>query len=215
MTPNRPRINFWLLIILNTVLLTLFVRIIDGVLENEFSNFDTPIIQSLYVLRNPNLTQIMLGISQFGNSVVIGLMIFISLILLFYKKYNETILFLLITGGGAVLSQFIKLIIARPRPTIDPMVIERTFAFPSGHAMNSLIMYGIIVLGVYYFTKKISWTLLAAVPLIALILAIGFSRIYLGLHYPSDVLGGYLAGLWWLITLITISQWNQFKTSQK
>lgn len=101
---------------------------------------------------------------------------------------------------------FLKQIIQRPRPDIMPSVVETSYSFPSGHAMNSSVFYLTIAFYTYHFTRKKKLSLVVTGGAIVLLLLIGFSRVYLGVHYPSDVVAGYVVGVWWLTTAILISK---------
>ena len=103
--------------------------------------------------------------------------------------------------GAGALNQIAKLIFQRTRPTIEHLVLQDGYSFPSGHSMASLICYGGIVFLIFHLTQKnwIRWT--ACLFAILLIIMVGISRIYLGVHFPSDVLGGFcLAGSWLSLT---------------
>jgi undecaprenyl-diphosphatase len=101
--------------------------------------------------------------------------------------------------GGWILNKVLKDSLGRPRPSVvEGVDIVHSLSFPSGHAMTSLIAYGAVAYLVARLEPKpvmrrFTWTLA-----VVIVLAIGTSRMYLGVHYPSDVLGGYLAGLAWL-----------------
>lgn len=109
----------------------------------------------------------------------------------------------LVTGGGLLLSTILKLIFHRARPlTAAEFMTHPSYSFPSGHAMNSMITYGFLALllldRVHASGKRVA-IVLAAVIVIG---AIGFSRVYLGVHFVTDVVGGWLAGAAWLIVAI-------------
>lgn len=112
-------------------------------------------------------------------------------------------------GGGAVLDAMVKRIIHRPRPEGAAAFLHATplgisFSFPSGHAMGSLIAYGMLgFLLVRFWPAARRHAVAVAAVTLALILLIGLTRLYLGVHYLSDVIGGYAAGIVWLTTCIT------------
>ena len=107
-------------------------------------------------------------------------------------------------AGGALLDVALKLIFRRPRPTWDmPFLAEEGWSFPSGHAMGSLVAYGMLayLLVLHPKSKGARLAILAITAL--LVLAIGFTRLYLGVHYFSDVIAGYAAGTVWLAVCIS------------
>lgn len=131
------------------------------------------------------------GITHFGNVYYILILILIGF-LIFHKKSNFKFLMsmMLINTAANVL---LKLFFARPRPNYPRLIEESGYSFPSGHAMGSLMFYGLLIY--FLWQSKFSKTLkvIGTIILTLLIFLIGISRIYLGVHYPSDILGGFLA----------------------
>lgn len=131
------------------------------------------------------------GITHFGNVYYILILILIGF-LIFHKKSNFKFLMsmMLINTAANVL---LKLFFARPRPNYPRLIEESGYSFPSGHAMGGLMFYGLLIY--FLWQSKFSKTLkvIGTIILTLLIFLIGISRIYLGVHYPSDILGGFLA----------------------
>ena len=101
--------------------------------------------------------------------------------------------------GGGALDWSLKTIFRRDRPSFpDPFVHVLGYSFPSGHSMGSLIGYGMLAYMIAHFVRGRGINLLVAICAAVLVLAIGFSRLYLGAHYLSDVLAGFAAGMVWL-----------------
>ena len=138
-----------------------------------------------------------------GSSIVVCTIIFSLLILFEDKKYFlHTGLACLI---GILFESLLKIIIKRPRPTeFWPLASESTYSFPSGHSFIVMVLFGMLI----YFTykeiknKKIQYLLTGIFSII--ILLVGVSRIFLGIHYPTDVVGGYIIGLVFLICYIKL-----------
>jgi len=145
----------------------------------------------------------MVLITNLGSTFMIvslGLVIF----WLIWRKRSkkEAWVFLMILAGGAIINNLLKVIIKRPRPhLISPLINETTYSFPSGHTMNATVLYLLIVFYIFNFLKgnRFRWIYMSI--LICLIILIGVSRIYLGVHYLSDVVAGFLTGILWLITV--------------
>lgn len=153
-------------------------------------------------LQTPFLTTLMTHIT---NSISPTKIIFLSLIiiaLLSYKKrLKETFLFILSIGGGYLLEIALKELVQRPRPT-NALITETSYSFPSGHATIAIIFFTLLI---YLFNKEIKNKTTRYIFIgvnIALILLIGLSRIYLNVHWLTDVLGGYALGLIWISILI-------------
>lgn len=145
-------------------------------------------------------------VTNFGGAIFLIILAMTLLILIKDKKIGLSILSNLVII--TVLNQFLKIILQRPRPT-DYRIIEETgYSFPSGHSMISMAFYGYLIYLIYKYVKNkyIKW--ISIVLLSILICSIGVSRIYLGVHYTSDVLGGFFISISYLI--IYISAVNKF-----
>jgi len=182
--------------------LILFIKISSEILEKEHLSFDAPIMSYFYALREPTLNAVVIGITTLGSSVVLGSTILATIIILFKKRRRDALTFSFILLFGIILNLSLKFFFQRPRPELMPLVNETSFSYPSSHAMNSFIFY----LSFYIFIlrqpdKPIRNTILFIITA-TIILLIGLSRIYLGVHYPSDVLGGFAAGAIWLLSVL-------------
>jgi membrane-associated phospholipid phosphatase len=137
-----------------------------------------------------------------GNFVSLLAVTLVAAILLWRRRERIDAAFVVLAFAGAqLLSNGLKLVFQRERPFFpDPLATASTYAFPSGHALVSLAVYGAIALVVARHISARSRALLFG-GVAVLVLAIGFSRLYLGVHFLSDVLGGYAAGIAWLSLL--------------
>ena len=143
-------------------------------------------------------------ITWFGSTIGIIIMTIISMTMIRDKKINILLTVCLILG--TIINNVIKLIFARERPDINPLMVEDTYSFPSGHSMMSMILYGYLIYLVYNHFKISKYKLLIVLGLSILIFSIGFTRIYLGVHYVSDVIGGFVLGIAYLIIYIDVSK---------
>lgn len=185
-----------------------FAQIADEVVEKETTTTDTQILQSIRRLHTPLLDQIMVGITFLGQpSVLVILSLSLGIWLLFQRRRLEATTLAIAALGAAGLNYWLKELFARDRPALwDRVVDVRYYSFPSGHAMVSVVMYGLIG----YLLAKIfpRWRGLIFILTVLLVVAIGFSRLYLGVHWPTDIAAGYAAGLVWLIACIYSLDWQ-------
>lgn len=140
-------------------------------------------------------------ITNFGGAIFLIILTITLFILIKNKKIGLSIILNLIVITG--LNQILKYILQRPRPTEYRLIEETGFSFPSGHSMVSMAFYGYLIYLIYKYVKNkyVKW--ISIVLLSILICAIGVSRIYLGVHYTSDVLGGFLVSISYLILFIS------------
>lgn len=193
-------------IILSTASFLIFLKISKNVLENDWYSFDVAVSNFIYSLRTPLLTSVMQAITVLGGDIII---VFTSIVIIFLvlKRYKtEAVIFLLIITMGIIINLFLKYIIARPRPDINPLLVLTTFSFPSGHSMNSFVFYLTVAFFIFRFTRNKCLAIVISAISICLVLLISFSRVYLGVHYPTDVLAGIVGGFWWFITALLIER---------
>ena len=169
-----------------------------------FMVFDGVMLERIIEARTDFLTMVMRDATMLGHWMVVWLFVaIIGLELAARRRITHFVSLLLSVGGASVVALALKQLLVRPRPDLLAIVSETTFSFPSGHSALSLAFYGILI----YFLLRCScdvWAkyvgVFAAVVVIALV---GFSRIYLGVHWPSDVIGGYVLTAGWLYVVIS------------
>ncbi|MWC26671.1 phosphatase PAP2 family protein [Paenibacillus sp. MMS18-CY102] len=165
--------------------------------------FDEHVITFVRKLEGPSMTAAMKGITHVGDSwpvVGIGAIVLVVLTLLRYRM--ELLFFIVVNGGSAWLNSILKQLFQRARPVGDRLVEAGGYSFPSGHSMAAFTLYGVTGYLLWKHMKhRGSRTLLAVVGTL-LVVMIGLSRIYVGVHYPSDVAGAYMASGAWLCAAI-------------
>lgn len=186
------------------IILILIIFIITlRVITTEELIIDT-MAYNLFVekLRSPNLNKVMLLVATLSNMPVTVIFIIVLLILIKDKKIALTIPanLLLIT----IINQILKLIIQRPRPIGYRLIEIGEYSFPSGHAMTSMALYGFLIYLSYKLIKNKNLKIFFITACILIIIIIGISRIYLGVHYCSDVLAGWSISIIYLIIYINI-----------
>ncbi|GGI65442.1 phosphatase PAP2 family protein [Enterococcus alcedinis] len=161
---------------------------------------------------NDTLTPFFLWITQFANPLtIIILFLAILFVLLFGKQYAEAIwLSLSVIGISGVINPLLKLAFGRERPALEHLVSEHSLSFPSGHATASMILYGSLIFLLPLFIENKTLRLGLQILLGLVIFTIGLSRIYLGVHYPTDIIGGYSLALGWLLWSFPIYQEKRF-----
>jgi len=171
----------------------------EDVHNQEANALDTLATPLLHSLSNPTLDAIMRTLTDLGSTIVVVPLFVAALVLLIWRRHRREALFLAASmAGSLVLNQSLKLIFQRPRPQLAWAQVQPEYSFPSGHAMNSIVFYVAVALIVWVLWGRRAG-LIATVLAIVLALLIGTSRIYLGYHYFTDVVGGFLAGAAWLI----------------
>lgn len=204
-----------LLVTLAAILLFVFAKIAEEMREGDTRDFDHFL---LLAFRNKNglfeslgpswLAEVMRDITALGSFTVLGLVTFsVAVFLMLTQKRHAAWIVVLSITSGTLVSSLLKWFFARPRPDLVPhATVVYTQSFPSGHAMLSAVVYltlGALLARTQAEPKVKAYLLLLA---IALTLTVGISRVYLGVHWPTDVLAGWAVGacwalLWWVITI--------------
>ena len=176
--------------------LIIFCIILDNVLDKEIQKFDNSVYNAISKIINEPLTIFLKIITTIGAGYVIIPVCIISTICFWKKKEAKYIIVNLITIFFS--NQLLKRIVERPRPEGFRIVEELGYSFPSGHSMVSMAFYGFFICLIYKKVKNkyIKWISISLFSL--LIILIGISRIYLGVHYASDVIAGFVLSIAYL-----------------
>jgi undecaprenyl-diphosphatase len=167
-------------------------------------------------IESPGVTRIMEALTTIGSSryvamISVGVMGYLFFI---QKRRFEPLFLLAVLAGSVGWNQLLKEVFHRARPDVHRLIVETGFSFPSGHTMSACALYGAIVFLFWrHGATRLRRGLLLAFGAL-MIAGIGFSRIYLGVHYPSDVLGALLAGGLWLSGAIWLYQWGMERRRQ-
>jgi membrane-associated phospholipid phosphatase len=158
--------------------------------------------------RNGALTEIMVNASRFGSTPSLVAMALVAAAWLAWRgRRADSLLVVLGTAGGLALAPLLKLVFTRQRPT-GHLVFVDSWSFPSGHSLNSMVVLGLLTVLVVRERPGRLWRTLFATLGAFLVLMVGFSRVYLGVHWPSDVLAGWLIGALWLVLVLTFARRN-------
>jgi membrane-associated phospholipid phosphatase len=194
--------GFWLIIYL--LILVVVAWLCTEVWEKEAFSFDRSFLLWLHQFANPQLDRIMLFFTALGDPpTVVTIFLIASVWLLLKRRYSDVIRFAIVCAGGVFINQGMKLFFAKPRPELWPRLItDPTFSFPSGHAVGSMVVYGFVA---YILAKELQQYKLYIYAIASIfIVAIGLSRLYLGVHYPTDIIAGYGIGFLWLTTCLKL-----------
>lgn len=182
----------------------ILVEISDNVLAQEAFEFDEHVLLYIHQFATPVLDNVLLFITRIGDPhTVVPLTGVVFVFLLVKRQRMAATFFALDAAGGVALSYFLKLAFSKPRPQLWESAIEEvTYSYPSGHALGSMVIYGFLS---YVFARMYP-RYAAAIYTFAvfMIVSIGFSRLYLGVHWPTDILGGYGIGFLWVMACISL-----------
>ena len=171
-------------------------------------NLDAAVLHALYAAHDPLLVQIFIRITEFGSFVTVGGVTLCLALWFLLRGRISLIAGLMVTVSGTAGLVFgLKEFVARARPdAIYQAYVESGFSFPSGHAALAVALYGFCIYVLWRAVPRHQWAGTGIAFLNLLILSIAFSRLYLGIHYLSDVLGGALVGAIFLALGIYISE---------
>jgi len=200
-----------------TMLGTAFLYILlllGGVVEDVLSMdpivaLDTRIENLLYSFRDPLLVKVFLWITLLAKAKIVLCVALLLVVIFFLWNKREFVIPLMVTVSGSGMFNLLgKVAFHRQRPAGVGAYAETSFSFPSGHSTTAAALYGFAVY--YLWRQAATWKMRLNILFagIFLVAAIGFSRLYLGVHFLSDVMGGYLLGLLWLIIGICMVEWN-------
>jgi undecaprenyl-diphosphatase len=198
--PKEAKNGFLLLgaLLIAATALFVFGWLAEEMLEGDTQKFDEFVRNAVHRHATPALTWLMHGFSFLGSVAVVTTLCVLAIAAFLYNRQARTAALLAMTMVGmAVLDVTLKLAFHRPRPIGYFGPTPTTFSFPSGHAMGSVCFYGVLaaILAAGTSGRAAKWCIWTGAVL--LIGMIGYSRIYLGVHYPSDVIAGYCAGAVW------------------
>ena len=188
----------WIALLFAGVLLPLWVltELADEIHELERFVFDDPILLRAHAYAGPVMDGFFIAVSRIGYEGVVAIDVAIVLSLLAFKRWREATFAAVAFIGSALLNLGSKQLFQRDRPSLwESVSPETTFSFPSGHAMGSMTLAMVVIL--LAWPTRWRWPTLLAAVVFALL--VGFSRIYLGVHYPSDILGGWMAAIAWVV----------------
>ena len=187
--------------------LWLFGGLLEEVLDNaSLVHWDMATASSIHGATTPLGIRVFVFFTNIGSPVAMAVISLVGVVTAFVRRHRRLALaWVSAVGGGAILDAILKVTIHRDRPQYAAAFLHgTTYSFPSGHAMGSVIGYGFLAYAIILTTRWAGWhrrVVFAGAALLTLL--IGLSRVYIGVHYPSDVVGGWAAGVAWLAVCIT------------
>jgi membrane-associated phospholipid phosphatase len=193
-------ITIVLAVIVFAVTISAFVEITESLTENKLNPYDTAVTDFVLRFRGNHLTSFLTFVTHLGDrfayiaiTTILGAYFWIR-----FRNWKFTLQMVLVLLLSSVSNVAIKRVINRARPSLDHLVEVNTLSFPSGHSMSAMAFYGFLIYLCMRFKMQRPVRLILILVLTVLIFSIGLSRIYLGVHFPSDVAAGFLGGLIWI-----------------
>ena len=215
--------KYGLYLTIGTIITLFFIYLFFGILrdyigQEKLVQFDLRVLNLFSTFRYAKLNHQALFVTYLakGEIITVGVIV-ISLILVLIKNWRFLNALIISILGGELFVWIIKNIIDRPRPPlVNALVNETTYSFPSGHTFVSIAFYGLLVYFVIQSERNKFLKVISFIGGIILIMSVGLSRIYLGAHWPSDVLASFVSGAAWLSIIITsLKIKNKFSPSPK
>jgi len=196
--------------------LLLFYWLAEEVFSGELQSFDFAVRLAVHQHASPGLTRIMSFVSWLGSAAVLAPAVLLIAALFFFLRWRRAAAWMLISMLGAVALEItLKWAFHRPRPPAFFGTLPPSFSFPSGHALSSFCFYGVLAgllsRRIRGHAKHVAlWAVAATMVTIT-----GLSRIYLGVHWPTDVIAGYCAAAVWVSGLLAADRWRLHRKTRK
>lgn len=201
-------------LIISSIAALCFLALAFHIFNSDLTNFQQNIFNFIKQLRNPQLNHFMIALTKTSNTLSIIIITIIISGWLFFKKYHSESLFSLLCIISTVTTNTIlKHIYLRERPSFDALIEETGFSFPSGHSMISLSLALLISYLAFRLLSKKWMAFLITLISFSYAFLIGFSRVYISVHYVGDVLGGWLATI--SVFSLLIYMFNRFTSHKK
>jgi membrane-associated phospholipid phosphatase len=196
-----PRMGIGLLAA--AIVMVLFAVLASEVLEGETQHFDDAVRMTVYGIASPRATTVLHAITQLGSPLfLLPMTLVASLIFLRRRRIRGAILLTATMVGVSLLNWILKSVFQRPRPLpFFGLTVPASYSFPSGHSLAAFCFYGALAALLTARLRSTLWSAVVWAGAVVIIVAVGFSRLYLGLHYPSDIIGGYATGFVWVLTV--------------
>ena len=184
--------------------MVVFGVLAEGVRAQEASALDAWASPFFHSMASPTMDVVMNGATFLGSDLTLVPLLIVVVAYLVWRGHRREALFMVLAYGGSVVANgTMKLFFHRPRPALPWANVLPDFSFPSGHSMESMAFYLALAL-VMWRLRGARWGTVATVAALALSVLVGISRIYLGYHYLTDVVGGFAAAILWLAIVVAV-----------
>ncbi|MFT2009141.1 phosphatase PAP2 family protein [Pontibacter sp. 13R65] len=202
-----------LVFLFNSMLLS---QLTEEVIESEgIVRLDKKLTSLLFGVRSGWLSQAFFYLTQLGTRAAVFIVgAIVSVVFLYRKQYVTIVAFWLVMAGVGLSVRYGKTFISRPRPVDVAYYQEHNFSFPSGHATTAIALFGILAYFLCRRYRQPGQRRLIIASAVVLIGAVGFSRIYLGVHYLTDVLAGFMLGGLWLLLGISLTEMMLYRSKR-
>lgn len=207
-TTFRKYYQWLLLAVIALLSFATFLELGEDVWFREKFAWDTSFILTIHAYSRPWLDSLMSAITETAGTYAVLGVLGLAAWLWWRNSRLNALTIVLSFAGSVVFNSVLKILFARPRPTIIPqLVAESGYSFPSGHTIGAVALYGLLAIWLW---QQRRWLLALLCTLWPMIVAV--SRVYLGVHYPSDVLASLTVGILWVITIETTRKWLATQT---
>ena len=176
----------------------------EEITEPFLSALDLRILTGIHAHDTPLLTQLAFTLTFIGSPLLLVPTVSLAALILWIRRFRRDAVFLLLgLGGSGLLDAALKLHFKRVRPDVPwAFVAEHSFSFPSGHSVGAVVLYGTLTYLLWSHLRTVWLRAVVITTALLLVIGIGLSRVYLGVHYPTDIAAGYAVGLIWLTPMI-------------
>ncbi|SDN72902.1 undecaprenyl-diphosphatase [Paenibacillus sp. yr247] len=204
-----PKLKITFVLILSILALLCFSVIASIIQGKWIAQFDQALISVIQGLESPELTVFMKVFTFIGSGTMVVILSLSFILFIYFVLHHrlELIFFIVVIAGTGLFNYLLKLYFARQRPDLHRLIQETSYSFPSGHSMEAFALYTSLAFLLWRHLSTRTGRSIIIMLCIGMILLIGISRIYLGVHYPSDVIGGYLASGIWFTLAVWLFQW--------
>lgn len=204
-----PKLKITFVLILCILLLICFSLVATLIQGQRIAQFDHNVITFIQGMESPGLTLLMKVFTFIGSTPIVVVLALSGMLFLYFVLHHryELIFFIIIVAGTAILNVLLKLCFVRQRPDLHRLIQETGYSFPSGHSMEAFALYASLAFLLWRHLSTRTGRSIIIILCVVMIILIGISRIYLGVHYPSDVFGGYLASGVYFTLGVWLFQW--------